>query len=309
MSNALLVTGKESKTGKPLAVMGPQTGYYAPQMLVEQVLNGPGIQARGVAFAGVNLFVQLGRGVDYAWSATSAGSDNIDTVAEKLCNTDGSRATRQVDRLPGRQEVRPDAVRRPLRDDHAELHRARPRAGPTSSRCCGPGTASSRSGPRSAASRSRWCSSGRRTATRSTRCSASASSTTRASCTTRSRSRGPRATSTTRSTGSTPTPRTSPTTPPGCCRSGRRRSSRTCRTGPGRSTTGRAGCRPRSTRARPTRSAATWSAGTTSRRPDFSAADDTWSYGAVYRSLALEKRLTRQDQRQEEGRPARHWSA
>jgi acyl-homoserine lactone acylase PvdQ len=93
MSNALLVTGKESKTGKPLAVMGPQTGYYAPQILVEQVLNGPGIQARGVAFAGVNLFVQLGRGVDYAWSATSAGSDNIDTVAEKLCNTDGSRAT------------------------------------------------------------------------------------------------------------------------------------------------------------------------------------------------------------------------
>jgi acyl-homoserine lactone acylase PvdQ len=91
MSNALLVTGKESRTGKPLAVMGPQTGYFAPQLLVEQVLNGPGIQARGVAFAGTNLFVQLGRGVDYAWSATSAGSDNIDTVAEKLCNTDGSK--------------------------------------------------------------------------------------------------------------------------------------------------------------------------------------------------------------------------
>jgi acyl-homoserine lactone acylase PvdQ len=91
MSNALLVTGKESTTGKPLAVMGPQTGYYTPQLLVEQVLNGPGIQARGVAFAGTNLFVQLGRGVDYAWSATSAGSDNIDTVVEKLCNTDGSK--------------------------------------------------------------------------------------------------------------------------------------------------------------------------------------------------------------------------
>jgi acyl-homoserine lactone acylase PvdQ len=93
MSNALLVTGKESATGRPLAVMGPQTGYFAPQLLVEQVLNGPGIQARGVAFAGTNLFVQLGRGVDYAWSATSAGSDNIDTVVERLCNTDGSPAT------------------------------------------------------------------------------------------------------------------------------------------------------------------------------------------------------------------------
>ena len=93
MSNALLVTGKESATGKPLAVMGPQTGYFTPQLLVEQVLVGPGIQARGVAFAGTNLFVQLGRGIDYAWSATSAGSDNIDTVVEKLCNTDGSKAT------------------------------------------------------------------------------------------------------------------------------------------------------------------------------------------------------------------------
>ena len=91
MSNALLVTGKKSATGKPLAVMGPQTGYYAPQLLVEQVLNGPGLQARGVAFAGTNLFVELGRGIDYAWSATSAGSDNIDTVVEKLCNTNGSK--------------------------------------------------------------------------------------------------------------------------------------------------------------------------------------------------------------------------
>ena len=51
-------------------MFGPQTGYYAPQLLVEQVLIGPGIQARGVSFAGTNLFVQLGRGVDYAWSAT-----------------------------------------------------------------------------------------------------------------------------------------------------------------------------------------------------------------------------------------------
>ena len=106
MSNALLVTGKQSKTGKPLAVMGPQTGYYAPQLLVEQVLNGPGIQARGVSFAGTNLFVQLGRGVDYAWSATSAGSDNIDTVVERLCNANGSKAdVTSTDYLVGKKCV------------------------------------------------------------------------------------------------------------------------------------------------------------------------------------------------------------
>ncbi len=35
---------------------------------------------------GVNLYVELGHGSDYAWSATSAGSDNVDTFAEVLCH-------------------------------------------------------------------------------------------------------------------------------------------------------------------------------------------------------------------------------
>ena len=93
MSNALLVGADQSSTGHPLAVFGPQTGYFNPQLLTEQVLMGPGVMARGVSFAGTNLVVQLGHGVDYAWSATSAGSDNVDTVAERLCNEDGSPAT------------------------------------------------------------------------------------------------------------------------------------------------------------------------------------------------------------------------
>jgi len=93
MSNAVLVGGKHTKSGKPLTVFGPQTGYYTPQLLTEEVLNGPGIQARGVSFAGTNLIVQLGRGVDYAWSATSASNDLVDTVVERLCNTDGSAPT------------------------------------------------------------------------------------------------------------------------------------------------------------------------------------------------------------------------
>jgi acyl-homoserine lactone acylase PvdQ len=95
MSNAALVGADRSRDGHPVAVFGPQTGYYAPQLLTEQVLDGPGVKARGVAFAGTNLVVQLGRGVDYAWSATSSNADNVDTVAERLCNMDGSPATVQ----------------------------------------------------------------------------------------------------------------------------------------------------------------------------------------------------------------------
>ena len=93
MSNALLVGGRHTTTGKPITVFGPQTGYFTPQLLTEQVLVGPGIKARGVSFAGTNLIVQLGRGEDYAWSATSASNDLVDTVVERLCNVDGSKPT------------------------------------------------------------------------------------------------------------------------------------------------------------------------------------------------------------------------
>ena len=44
-------------------------------------------------FPGVNLYVLLGRGRDYAWSATSAGQDIIDTFALELCEPDGARPT------------------------------------------------------------------------------------------------------------------------------------------------------------------------------------------------------------------------
>jgi acyl-homoserine lactone acylase PvdQ len=92
-SNALVVSGRESKSGHPLAVFGPQTGYFAPQILMDEDLHGPGIHARGASFPGVNLYVELGRGQDYAWSATSAGQDIVDTYAVDLCNADGSPAT------------------------------------------------------------------------------------------------------------------------------------------------------------------------------------------------------------------------
>jgi acyl-homoserine lactone acylase PvdQ len=87
-SNALLVSGRESKSGHPVVVFGPQVGYFAPEILMEQDVHAPTLQARGAAFPGVNLFVQLGHGGDYAWSATSAGQDIIDTFAVPTCQDD-----------------------------------------------------------------------------------------------------------------------------------------------------------------------------------------------------------------------------
>ncbi len=92
-SNWELVSARHSVTGHAIAVMGPQVGYYFPQILMEEDLHGPGIDARGAAFPGLNLFVELGHGTDYAWSATTATSDNVDTFAEVLCNPRGGRVS------------------------------------------------------------------------------------------------------------------------------------------------------------------------------------------------------------------------
>jgi acyl-homoserine lactone acylase PvdQ len=93
MSNAAIVSAANSATGHPVAVFGPQTGYFAPQLLMVQELQGPGISSRGIAFSGLNLYTLIGRGPDYAWSATSAEQDITDTYAVRLCNPDGSAPT------------------------------------------------------------------------------------------------------------------------------------------------------------------------------------------------------------------------
>jgi acyl-homoserine lactone acylase PvdQ len=93
LSNALLVGAEHTRDGRPIAVFGPQTAYFMPQLLVEKDVHGPGIDARGVAFAGTDLYVQLGRGRDFAFSATSAGADNIDQWVLRLCEPGGGTAT------------------------------------------------------------------------------------------------------------------------------------------------------------------------------------------------------------------------
>jgi acyl-homoserine lactone acylase PvdQ len=95
MSNALVLGPSRTSAGTTAAVMGPQVGYYYPEILLEMDLHGGGLDARGAAFPGTSLYVELGQGANFAWSATSSGSENIDQFAERLCNPDGSDPTRQ----------------------------------------------------------------------------------------------------------------------------------------------------------------------------------------------------------------------
>ena len=86
-SNAILIGAKRSQTGRPLFVAGPQVGYFFPEFFAEMELSGAGFATRGAVFPGVP-FVLIGRGPDFAWSATSSQADNVDLFAETLCQDD-----------------------------------------------------------------------------------------------------------------------------------------------------------------------------------------------------------------------------
>ena len=87
MSNALVVSAKRSATHHPIYVAGPQVGYFYPGFFMEIDLHGGGFDARGALFPGVP-WVVIGRGPDYAWSATTSHSDIIDQYVETLCGGD-----------------------------------------------------------------------------------------------------------------------------------------------------------------------------------------------------------------------------
>jgi acyl-homoserine lactone acylase PvdQ len=95
-SNFLLVGAARSASGHPLAVMGPQLGYFYPEIVMQADLHGGGIDAQGVV-APISPYVFIGRGKDFAWSLTSAGSQNTMQFLEKLCNPDESPPTRASD--------------------------------------------------------------------------------------------------------------------------------------------------------------------------------------------------------------------
>ena len=239
----VLVTGAHSVSGHPLARMGPQVGYYSPEILVEQELHGPGIDVSGMTFPGGSPYPLIGHGIDFAWTGTTANGDTRDTFAEELCNPDGSPATpqsthtstrasasrsRRATSSSRRRSRRPpgaaaddhaahDAQRarpgQPLRDRERQADRADQRQGaqlPQPARACCPSSA----WPRTAS-------------------------------TTPRRSRAPCATSPARRTGSTSTTSTSRGSTRACSRATPRAPTSTCRSAAPAPTTGAATCRRR----------------------------------------------------------------
>ena len=97
-SNFLITSPSRSATGKTLAVMGPQLGYYYPEIVQQMHIQGAGINAQGAFVPGLSMYMLLGRTNNYAWSLTSAGHDVRDVYALPLCGSKGKRAKRTSNR-------------------------------------------------------------------------------------------------------------------------------------------------------------------------------------------------------------------
>ena len=106
-SNFLIVGSPRSVNDTNLAVMGPQLGYYYPEIVQQIHLTGPGIEAQGTAVPGLSMYLLIGRTRNYAWSLTSASHDVRDVFAEVLCNPDGSDPTRESTHYEFNGECRP----------------------------------------------------------------------------------------------------------------------------------------------------------------------------------------------------------
>jgi hypothetical protein len=104
MSNFIAVTADQATDGHPIAVMGPQTGYYVPQLLWEVAVHSSGgtpfdLDGRGIIF-GHSPYINIGHTAGYAWSATSGESDLVDLRVSKTCNMDGSATSLGANGLP-----------------------------------------------------------------------------------------------------------------------------------------------------------------------------------------------------------------
>jgi acyl-homoserine lactone acylase PvdQ len=93
-SNFLVTAPSRSASGNSLAVMGPQLGYYYPEIVQQIHLKTPRFEAQGVGVPGLAMYILIGRTPDYAWSLTSAGHDVRDVFAEELCEPNGGAPTR-----------------------------------------------------------------------------------------------------------------------------------------------------------------------------------------------------------------------
>jgi penicillin amidase len=89
-SNAWVVDGVHSNTGKPLLANDPHLGFSLPGLWYLVTIDAPHLHLAGATIPGVP-FVILGHNSDIAWGMTATGGAVEDLFIEKLDSTDSTR--------------------------------------------------------------------------------------------------------------------------------------------------------------------------------------------------------------------------
>ncbi len=81
-SNAWVVAGRRTASGKPLLAGDPHIAFSAPAVWYEAHLHAPGFELYG-HFQALNPVALLGHNTQFGWSLTMFENDDMDLVAEK----------------------------------------------------------------------------------------------------------------------------------------------------------------------------------------------------------------------------------
>ncbi len=81
-SNAWVISGKRTASGKPLLAGDPHIGFSAPAVWYEAHLTTPGFDLYG-HFQALNPVALLGHNAQFGWTLTMFENDDMDLIAEK----------------------------------------------------------------------------------------------------------------------------------------------------------------------------------------------------------------------------------
>jgi penicillin amidase len=106
-SNAWVVAGSRTQSGKPLLAGDPHIRFSAPSVWYEAHLSAPGFELYG-HYQALMPFASLGVNRDFGWSITMFQNDDLDLIAEKV-NPDNPNQVRYhgkwVDMTTSEQQI------------------------------------------------------------------------------------------------------------------------------------------------------------------------------------------------------------
>ena len=106
-SNAWVIGGERTKSGKPILANDTHLALRAPGIWYLAALHGGGVETAGMTIPGIPLVV-IGHGKTVAWGFTNAMTDDVDFFVEQVDSADASRYRTETGWVPF--EVREEKI-------------------------------------------------------------------------------------------------------------------------------------------------------------------------------------------------------